>query len=734
MRLQRKLLYLTLISILLAATYSGVYVLQIIIEPFQQYYHFIFASLLVIAALGFYPLEKGLQVLTNILLGQKKTAITKMINNSAKVLSNDTSPQEMITQFGKTILRDMNIKDYKIVVAESNKDHRYAFDGNKKNRIPEEQIERAITKCNSGSKETKDMLTIYGIDLVAPISIQKEVMGCGIIGQKRSGEKFSIAEKNILHILHQQLAITLHNKKLIERSSSHVDEMAILYNVSKIINETLNIRDVFGRIIDSIITTLKIDRVMIMLHDSRNNELVAVYAQGADQKEYEDIRLKVDDSVLGEIFQKGEAVFIPQPIGKIKDFTSRLGVKEYWAIPIKKQDKVMGLICCDNQLSQRPLHNINKNLLISIAHLAAIALENAQLYEHQKIQIQQLQEMQINIQEQYHYTEAVLQQMSSGLITIKNNHLKTYNKTLEKIFAIHLADKIDKNINEIFNNAVMTRLLTTRTYEREIAIDTQEGKKLIRITTNKMAESDDEYISIITDITQLKLLEKKARRAERFQELGTMAAQVAHEVKNPLASIDMIVQMLSTKKNDQEFIDKTLPTLKEAIKRLNDTVHDFLDFAKATDIKKTQTNISSIIRKVTNLLNEQLKENSITLKIAGDAQQEIEADPNRLHQVFLNLLLNAVDAVKEKKIDNKEIRIEMYSRPKNIGVTISDNGIGMDEENQKKIFTPFYTSKTDGTGLGLATVSRIIDEHNGLIEVKSKEGEGTTFSLKFPTH
>jgi two-component system sensor histidine kinase PilS (NtrC family) len=237
------------------------------------------------------------------------------------------------------------------------------------------------------------------------------------------------------------------------------------------------------------------------------------------------------------------------------------------------------------------------------------------------------------------------------------------------------------------------------------------------------------------DITKIVEMEEQVRRQERLATIGSLAAGIAHEIRNPLASLSGSIQVLRNDldlKGDNQHLMEIV--LREA-ERLNTIITDFLEYARPKASSLEEIFLSSLVDETIMLLrnNRNFRED---IKIACDVDSSVNllADPQRMRQVFWNLLINACQALP----NGGEIKIntEPFSHSGDtewLRVTISDSGQGIAREDIDKIFHPFFTTKTGGTGLGLAIVYRIIEDHGGTIDVESEPGKGTRFSIMLPT-
>lgn len=234
------------------------------------------------------------------------------------------------------------------------------------------------------------------------------------------------------------------------------------------------------------------------------------------------------------------------------------------------------------------------------------------------------------------------------------------------------------------------------------------------------------------DIEQLKNLNEQLTRTEKLAAMGTLAAGVAHEVNNPLASISSLIQLMQAKQNLDESTEENLRLIQTQIQRITQVTKDMMDFARVRPAAKSLININDISDTALRLasFDKSFQRLQLTKDYAVDLPK-ILVDSDQLQQVFLNIFLNARDAMP----NGGELSIKTSNGDNSIKVEISDNGIGIDENSAKQIFDPFFTTKPTGkgTGLGLAVCYGIITAHGGKIEVSNNNDHGTKFIIQLPT-
>jgi two-component system sensor histidine kinase HydH len=226
---------------------------------------------------------------------------------------------------------------------------------------------------------------------------------------------------------------------------------------------------------------------------------------------------------------------------------------------------------------------------------------------------------------------------------------------------------------------------------------------------------------------ELAKAQEELKRTERLKAVGTLAAGMAHEIKNPLTGIKTFTEYLPAKHNEPGFIDKFHKIVGAEVDKINDIVQELLNFSKPKPLKLEDTNIHTLIEQTLSFLNNEFIKNRIEiLKDFDSSLPLLNLDPNQIKQVFLNLFLNAIDAMK----DGGKIAIITRSSGQAAEIIIEDTGKGIPHKDLEHIFDPFYTTKETGTGLGMSIVYGIIKEHRGEISVKSEENKGTAFVIR----
>jgi PAS domain S-box-containing protein len=244
------------------------------------------------------------------------------------------------------------------------------------------------------------------------------------------------------------------------------------------------------------------------------------------------------------------------------------------------------------------------------------------------------------------------------------------------------------------------------------------------------------YFGIHRDLSEKRTLEKQLIHTQKMESIGTLAAGIAHEVGNPLASISALVQV-AQRSTDDAFVKGKLDLVKSQVTRISKIIRDLVDFSRPSNFELQRVNINECLKEAIEITKVGTKAKTIDFNVKlSDDIPNLPLVADQLEQVFVNILLNAVDAINEVKDEKKEKRISIesaLSKDEAI-ITFNDTGSGISEGNLNKIFEPFFTTKSQGrgTGLGLWVSYGIIKSFLGKLEVQSNTGLGTTFTIKLP--
>jgi len=342
------------------------------------------------------------------------------------------------------------------------------------------------------------------------------------------------------------------------------------------------------------------------------------------------------------------------------------------------------------------------------------------------------------------YIENIINSISLGIITIDLDKKVTYlNNIGKKILNLKNIEVIGKVFTDVFNkehflaDAFNKLINTSQTIDScDIKITDNESKEIIiHLKTALLYDSDGKilgYMAIFEDVTEIRVLQKRIQQTDKITAIGRLSMGIAHEVRNPLSAIKTCAQFLEKSFEIENKDQKPFAQLiiREA-ERLDGLIARLLNYAKPAEKDFQYINVNDTIINCISLAG--LKAKQLKISIIQDISKDLPhifADANRLSQAILNLLLNAIEAIKE----NGVITLKTYfdSNSGKIFIVVKDTGKGIPKEEQEKIFDPFYSTRPGGNGLGLAIAQQIIFEHNGTIRVESEINKGTTFTISLP--
>jgi PAS domain S-box-containing protein len=328
------------------------------------------------------------------------------------------------------------------------------------------------------------------------------------------------------------------------------------------------------------------------------------------------------------------------------------------------------------------------------------------------------------------YNENILQSVPSGVISVDNTmKIKSINQAAEHILGLNSKAIINRNFNEIFKEPLTKLVQEEKTVSRrEFPYVTNDKRHIwLGITTSQLKNSSGEKIGIIfvfTDLTDIKALQAQIELKQRLSQIGEMSAGISHELRNSMSVISGYAKILS--KKVEPSIKTTVEAVLTEISTMDKIISELLAFAKPTVLNTEDIDLNGIINETVAYVTGSIK----TVKVSINATDPvtIKADEVLLRQAFTNLFVNAIEAMP----DGGSLGVELSCLQNKAEIQISDTGPGIPEDIRQKIFLPFYTTKEEGIGLGLALVQKIIVSHGGSIEVDSKEGKGTTFRMILP--
>lgn len=398
--------------------------------------------------------------------------------------------------------------------------------------------------------------------------------------------------------------------------------------------------------------------------------------------------------------------------------------------------------------------NLSQDIRINTADEVEVLASNFSVMIREVLsQRQQLEQQLLEIKRLQRYTEKLLTTMNDGLLSIDlNGNIATINPAASNMLNIpsgkgkgYPASVVLSHVPALLDyikEAAQDMLPST---QGELAINAGDDPRTILASYSMLLDEAGRGLEIITnlhDITDMKKLESRMRQTERLAALGTLAAGMAHEIRNPLSAIKTFVQLLPRKIGKPEFLEKFQRTVPRELERINSLIEDLLELARDPKYRFGPTDIAVVLGEVIDLFGEEMRLRQIECSVEILPElPKVWADSEQLMRAVQNLVKNAIQAMpsggrlsikatwKAESYSEKQVLLNQYGWG---AITFRDTGNGIAADTIKHIFNPFFTTKDTGTGLGLAITHKVITEHRGHIDVESQAGEGTSFTIVLP--
>ena len=333
---------------------------------------------------------------------------------------------------------------------------------------------------------------------------------------------------------------------------------------------------------------------------------------------------------------------------------------------------------------------------------------------------------------------------NEGFVTIDEHHqVIIFNKAAEKIFGYSREEVIGKDLGLILSpgceqghKQAVSRFLETRKskligHQTEFQSIRKSGEKFPLSISFSVSEVEGRlyFTGIIRDLSETKALQEQVAQSERLAALGQLVAEITHEIKNPLIMIGGFARQLSRTIQDEKSQSK-LKIISDEVQRLENLILELKEVYRPQKLTFEKVNISTLLKEIFSLSKEDCKVAGITLQLETDEDPLfVEGEAGKLKQVFLNLVKNAMEAMEK----GGSLTIRSRRSAGRVEISISDNGPGIQSKDREKLFTPFFTTKPQGTGLGLVVSKKIIEEHpGGTLGLESEEGKGTIVKISLP--
>lgn len=430
--------------------------------------------------------------------------------------------------------------------------------------------------------------------------------------------------------------------------------------------------------------------------------------------------------------------------------------KYYDAKKVKKSDKVIGAYEATDYFENlrgqsrymyflaSPIYDEDGRIIAAIETLQDVSREKemtknlSEYAETLQNELIENIELRRQIEGVYNYLKTIVNSLpdkiyeidENGIINFMSRGLKKKEDSSHELRNKHFLDFVEPGYED-FVSAKWEEAKEGIYRPYEIEATGKDGRRHNLLITTSPVLGTNHYILVQRDITEFKNLEKKLYDSQKLAALGQLSAGIAHEIRNPLSSIKMSLQILEKRMSPEGNDLKRFKIAEKEVDHLETLVNDILAFAKPVEPKKIPVDLSKVLEQAIDLAEKGITDKKIDVRTEFADVPYVTVDPAMMADSFLNVVRNAVEAVEEN--GRIEISLRYFDDTRrSVAVEIKDNGGGISEEDLPHIFNPFFTRKNYGTGLGLSLVKKIIDIHQGTIDIFSKKNEGTTVLIVLP--
>jgi signal transduction histidine kinase len=444
-------------------------------------------------------------------------------------------------------------------------------------------------------------------------------------------------------------------------------------------------------------------------------------------------RISLTKTFRDELLSRDHLVFLSDQEFKTKfpkDFAYLTHQRFFQFLPLTTSGKLIGLVAFGRKTNKTYLSIEDWELMSGISSSLSLSVENAFLYSRLETQLNELNLL-------TEFNTSVIENINLGLVVLSPaNRIRTWNSFMEVKFGISRDNALNKRASAILPAAVWEKIQIVRSENGvirnlKIPICEEEATFDAYLSPLKYLHQDlPGKIILFEDMTEKIAIQNQLITSEKMASLGLLSAGIAHEINTPLTGISSYCQLLLSNPQDAEENRDLILKIQDQVQRANKIIRTLLDFSHQKGEKAVEIDMNKIIEECLSLIEHKLKKKEIIIKKEFRFTETLFGFPSHLQQLFINLFLNAFDAI----LHEGQVSISGEENEREIMIRIKDNGRGIREKNLDKVFDPFFTTKSvgKGTGLGLSIAYNIVKEHYGAMTVHSKVNKGTTFILTFP--
>jgi GAF domain-containing protein/nitrogen-specific signal transduction histidine kinase len=561
-------------------------------------------------------------------------------------------------------------------------------------------------------------------------------------------QTISPAELRVLNLLGDQAALAIENAHLFGQTAVERRHISLLYDVGRSIATSLEPSVILKAAIDLTYEALEGNAggAWLYLHEEKILRTQAVHhhknLQLDEIAKITNIDIPLGEGLIGWVAENRTAVNIPNveedPRWIPEPYIDE-NVVSMIAAPILEGENLLGVLAVQRDYSNT-FEQSQLNLLQAICAQVSLALSNARRYQDVDRLVSLLAAEQFRL-------EGLIEMLPVGVLLLDERQNLLVTNSLAREFLLDLTPGYDGLTVSHLGSYSISDLLER--YEdplpTEIILDVPDHR-IFEVEARSIQTETPQWIITLRDVTQEREIQDRVQMQERLATVGQLAAGIAHDFNNIMAAIVVYADLLRMDSTISSSSQERLAIIQQQVQRAASLIRQILDFSRRSVMEQSSLNLLPFLKEIEKLLIRTLPETIHVELHAPESEYILSADPTRLQQVFMNLAVNARDAMPEGgtlRFDLALVQVTEGDAPLTADITpgnwihirVSDTGIGIPPEDQSHIFEPFFTTKPvgQGTGLGLAQVYGIVKQHDGFIDMRSQVGEGTQFNIYLPT-
>lgn len=509
------------------------------------------------------------------------------------------------------------------------------------------------------------------------------------------------------------------------------------FNPKKLFDIPIEEDQLLVTIIDLISVILNVNRISLMFYDEERNELILKATKGVEGIKIGSIK-QIGDDVSGWVIKNKKPLFIndlkQDSRFRESDFKNQFTTTSLISVPLVLEDRLIGVLNINNKQTGKGFTETDLTLLQSFTKQISLAIANILSY-HEKLNLYK------EILNAKNFTQTIIDDMPDGLITVDGNeNIIAFNKIAERITSLRKEEIINNNYRRFKALDFIENLI-----ENTKGVSEQDNIKyinlkgesfILRAKASQLKDYEQNSVGtliLFTDVTRFKEMAEKLRQSRNLILLGEAARNIGHEIGNKISGLDMFAELLTQELPVDDERRTYANELKEGIGEMMTFFKRFKEVYKNINIYPAPIDVNAIINKILNRNSAIIKKKNINVENKLDTIPAIEGDETYIESALLNIILNAIDAMENNGVLTISTALKkIKAKDSFIEIAVSDTGHGIPPENLEKIFVPCYTTKKDGSGLGLTITQKIIEAHNGTIKVESVINKGATFTIQLP--